>query len=115
MAISQHEKELIDYAANVFEQALQRANPFPIDTPDKINRCLSTAIDKSARNMAVELAAKMEKLNAENLLTKKQLANQAADEAKARTIEARRTAIFTAGPVTIVVYLIVEVFKKFLS
>ncbi len=126
MPISQHEKEIIDYAASQLFLTLTRANPFPIDAPDKISNNLSLAIDMAAHNMSIAITENLkqineqnrkfqEELHRQNLVFRAEIAKQSAQDA-AKT---RRIAIFTAGPLAIAVALLADpikwVFKLFLQ
>ena len=61
--MTDQEKELIDYAAKQFEQAMMKSNPFPIGMSESISFTISTAIERSISINSHLLAEELKKIN----------------------------------------------------
>lgn len=78
--MTDQEKELIDYAAKQFEQAMMKSNPFPIGMWDSIAYPISTTIERSISLNAHLLAEELKKLNQQNLEALDRIAKETATE-----------------------------------
>ncbi len=110
MAISEHEKELIDYAAERIRIALSLSNPWPLDTPAQLMKSIDNAVDKSAHNMSIDICNTLRELNKQNI----QQAKEADLSEERRHQETIRTTYKVSIPVAIFVTLIAELIKAYL-
>lgn len=111
MAITNHEKELIDYAADRLCDVLLRANPLPLDAPERVARPIASQVDASLMHNMNQLIANMAQMNQLNQEFQKTLAQQTAEEEKARHKITVRTSVLVAGPFSLAVALIIEAAK----
>ena len=113
--MNNHEKELIDYAAMKFKSSLMEANPFPINAHEQISLSVCKAIDAAAANMAIFLAKELKNMNESNQAFQARLAHEAAEERRYRARIVFRQSLLTAGPVALIVTILVEVAKQLLQ
>lgn len=78
--MTDQEKELIDYAAKQFEQAMMKSNPFPVGMSESISFTISTAIERSISMNSHLLAEELKKINQQNLEALDRIAKETADE-----------------------------------
>ena len=103
------EKEIIDYATQQLIYALQRANPFPLDTPDRLRNELSSAVRESLRDMSTDINENLRKISEQNrLLTENaSIANQLK---YAQIYKASRISGAIVAAVTVAVIEVVKLF-----
>ena len=78
--MTDQEKELIDYAAKQFEQAMMKSNPFPVGMSESISFTISTAIERSISMNSHLLAEELKKINQQNLEALDRIAKETAAE-----------------------------------
>ena len=78
--MTDQEKELIDYAAKQFEQAMMKSNPFPVGMSESISFTISTAIERSITMNSHLLAEELKKINQQNLEALDRIAKETAAE-----------------------------------
>ena len=115
MAITEHEKELIDYASSCLFQTLIRANPFPNGLVSDAAHQMAASVDNSACSFARVLVQTLERINAQNETLQRQIALESKAEAERRAQQTRRMSLIVAGPVALVVGLISEAIKFLFS
>ena len=111
MALTDHEKELIDYAADRLYDILLRANPLPLDAPERVARPIASQVDASLMHNMNQLITNMAKMNELNQQFQKTLAEQTAKNENKRNKVTIRTSFWTAGPLTLLVMALIEVAK----
>lgn len=115
MAITEHEKELIDYASSCLFQTLIRANPFSNGFVSDAAHQMAASVDNSACSFARVLVQTLERINAQNETLQRQIALESKAEAERRAQQTRRMSLIVAGPVALVVVLISEAIKFLFS
>ncbi|MCG5031886.1 hypothetical protein MAF45_10610 [Mesosutterella sp. OilRF-GAM-744-9] len=115
MAITDHEKELINYASACLFQTLIKANPFSNNFVGDAARQMAGSVDDSARSFAFSLIQALERINKQNEILQRQIAMESKVEAERRAQQTRRTSLFVAGPVALIVVFISEGIKYLFS
>lgn len=111
MAITAHEKELIDYAADRLFDVLLRANPLPLDAPERVARPIASQVDASLMVSINQLIANMARMNQLNQQFQEALAQQTAKAEDKRNKITIRTSFWTAGPLSLLIAILIEAAK----